>query len=170
MSEGVILLLHHGPCHDLCAGCAHGGVRRDGAPALIVYLGALLKEDLAEDVLFFGVRVIVFYIVVVRLVEHTCAVVVAVGILISNPPHLVLKLSLGGHAPDTHAARHCSQHLILRRAQLRLVTRLTREVLAREQQHLLMEATDNWNLGLRWILSDRLTRSFCRRGGRGAHH
>jgi hypothetical protein len=116
MCERVVLLLDHWPGHDLRTGRPHGRVWRHGASALIIDFSALFEEDLAEDVLFFGVRVIVLNIVVVRLVEHTRAVVIAVGILITNTTHLILKLGLGWHASYSHAARNCSQNLVLWRA------------------------------------------------------
>lgn len=52
-------------------------------------LRALLEEDFPEHVFFLFVRVIVLHVVVVRLVENTVRIVVAVGVFVPDPPRLM---------------------------------------------------------------------------------
>jgi hypothetical protein len=90
MSKGVVFLLENGSSHNLRTGLPHGRVRCHSTAALIIYLCTLLKEHLAEDIFFLGMRIVVLDIVVVRLIKHTRAIMITVGILISNSTHLVL--------------------------------------------------------------------------------
>ena len=146
MRKGVIFH-NHGPGHDLRAGGPNGGAGARVDAALVVDFGALLEEDFAQHILFLGVRVVVLYVVVVRLVKNTGAVVVAVGVLVSNSPHLALQLRLSRHAAHAHAV-DCAERAVLRGAQLRGVRLLTGEILTGKQEHLLVEPADYGNLRL----------------------
>lgn len=66
---------------------------------------------------------------------------VAVWVFVADAPHLVDDLGLGGIRPEGRLG--CALWLELDRCI---------EVLARQQQHLLMESADDWNFGLLWIL------------------
>ena len=81
-------------------GFAHdGGSCGLDVTALIIHLRRLLEKYFSQDLLFLVVRVVIFHIVVVWLVKDGGGVVVAVGILISDPAHLIHDLSLGGVGP-----------------------------------------------------------------------
>lgn len=56
--------------------------------ALLLLLGALLEEDLAEHIFFLFVGVVILDVVVVGLVEDAVGVVVAVGVFVADAASL----------------------------------------------------------------------------------
>ena len=56
--------------------------------SLLLFLGTFLEEDLAQHVLLLLVRVIIFDVVVVWLVEHAVRVVIAVRVLVADSARL----------------------------------------------------------------------------------
>jgi len=114
----VIFLGYYRPCHYLCPCLPNSRVGCDGAPPFVVNFCTLLEKHFSKDILLFRVRVIVLDIVVVGLVKYACAVMIAVGILIPNSSHLILKLSLRRHAANTHSTTNGPHTLTLGRTQL----------------------------------------------------
>jgi len=109
--------------------------------------------------------VVILNIVVVGLVEDSRRVVVAVGVLVPDPFHLVHDLGLSGAWSQCNRIG-CTRGLLL----LIWRSRVRNEVLTSKQKHLLVEAADHWNLWLFWGLSffrDRLGLGWllCRVGG-----
>ena len=113
----------------------------------LFFLRTLLEEYLPKNVFLLVEGVIVLDIVVVGLVEHTVWIVIAIGIFVSNSSNLtqlhVRICTLIWIFPSRHS-RTWSVGIV---SSLSRSIRL-REVLAGEQKHLLMEATNNWNFRL----------------------
>ena len=72
----------------LAAWSCHGTAVVD---ALLLLFGALLEEDLPQDIFFLFVGVVILDIVVVGLVEDTVRVVVAVGVLVTDAARLTQR-------------------------------------------------------------------------------
>jgi len=106
---------------------------------LLLLLGALLEEYLPEHILFLLVRVIVFDIVVMRLIEYAVGVVIAIWILVSDSPGLAHR-GIWVHATETGCTTWSIHHLAWR--SIAVVT------LTGNEQYPLMEATYHWNLRL----------------------
>lgn len=71
-AEREITLVHVGPAEK----------------SFLFLFGAFFEENFPQDIFFFLVRIVVFHIVVVRLVENTVRVMIAVWIFVSDPPGL----------------------------------------------------------------------------------
>ena len=113
MCEGIIFADR--PANNLGACCSNRRWSQSvprGRLTLVLHLGGLLKKDFPEDVLFLLMRVVILYIVVVRLIKHTRRVVVAVRILVSYPSHLILKLRLSWHSTDANTTESCDLGLL----------------------------------------------------------
>lgn len=55
---------------------------------LLFFLGALFEEHLPQNVLFFLVRIIVFDVIIMRLIENTVRIMIAIWIFVSNSSSL----------------------------------------------------------------------------------
>ena len=106
---------------------------------LLLLLGALLEEYLPEHIFFLLVRVIVFDIVIMWLIEYAVGVVIAIWILVSDSPGLAHR-GIWVHATKTGRATCSIEHLAWR--PIAVVT------LAGNEQYPLMEAAYHWNLRL----------------------
>ena len=87
-------LRHAWACSAGSSGSKLAVLTRHGASvvdSLLLFLGTFLEEDLAQHVFLLLVRVIIFDVVVVWLVEHAVRVVIAVWILIANSPRLTQR-------------------------------------------------------------------------------
>ena len=93
--------------------------------------------------------VVVLYVIKVRLIKNCAGVVIAVWVFVANPPHLVHYLGL--------RCIWTQRNLVLINL---LLIRRGSEVLASQQQHLLVETANYWYLGLMLFLFrfDRLRR------------
>ena len=160
--------------HDLDTSCNRCGVACDRVAqtrdlvgrdtSLFLFFCALFEEDLSQDVLFLAVAVVIFDIVVVGLVEHRVGIVIAVGVLVPDPTHLLqLHLTSACHRTCTvrvHPVEALtSTHAWSSSQGVSCVVVLACKVLASQQQHLLVEPTNYRDLGLSLLLTG--SRSGC---------
>ena len=117
-----------------CSNWSKRAVRKDlraTVQAFLFFLGTLFEENFPEHVLLLLMSIVILDIVVVRLVENTIRVVVAVRIFVPNPT----SLRHGGVRVDATDSLYSCLHWIL-----------ILVVLARYKKYSLMEATDDRNL------------------------
>ena len=124
--------------------------------AFIFNFSRFFKKYLTKNIFFFLVGIIIFDIIVMRLVENTGRIMIAVRIFVSYSSHLVLELGLRRHSPNSNSSKSsnllilCIQHWSI--SQLGLVSSLWSKILTSQQKHLLMETTNNRDLRLLRLL------------------
>ena len=95
-----------GTCRTYLSRVSPVGVHRASIEkSLLLLFGALFEEDFPENVLFLFMRVIILYIVVMWLIEHTIGVVVAVRILVPYSSSLTHGGVWVDPEPSIHALR-----------------------------------------------------------------
>ena len=137
---------------DLEAGADHAICSTNTSPLL--FLCALLEEDFPQDILLLPKSVIILHVVVVGLVEDAIRVVVAVGVLVANAADLaelhvrvsiLVRILLLGVRWHVRVVAGLASDRVTNAA-------LLCEVLARQQEHLLVEAADDGYLWLSLLL------------------
>lgn len=131
-----------------------GSSRTQRIVPLLFSPGRFFEKDFAQHLFFFPlIRLIILHIAVVWLVVNCRAVVVAVRVLIAHPTHVVHYLRLSGVWAQRNLGRVVVTTQLRRLEGLvrrHVLSSLRSEVLAGQEQHLLVETTDYWNF--RWAV------------------